>query len=57
MAEGMKSVFPIFELQIDEKKHIEIIDAARSELADLSSELAESGSQSGTVAWTSSGSR
>jgi len=39
VAEGVRSVFPIFELQIDEKKHIEIIDAARSELADLSSEL------------------
>ena len=39
VAEGVKSVFPIFDLQIDEKKHIEIIDAARTELADLSSEL------------------
>jgi len=39
VAEGVKSIFPIFDLQIDEKKHIEIIDAARSELADLSSEL------------------
>ena len=39
VAEGVKSVFPIFDLKIDEKKHIEIIDAARSQLADLSSEL------------------
>jgi diguanylate cyclase (GGDEF)-like protein len=39
VAEGVKSVFPIFDLQIDEKKHLEIIDAARTELADLSSEL------------------
>ena len=39
VAEGVKSIFPIFDLQIDEKKHIEIIEAARSELADLSSEL------------------
>ena len=29
VAEGVKSIFPIFDLQIDEKKHIEIIDAAK----------------------------
>jgi diguanylate cyclase (GGDEF)-like protein len=39
VTEGVKSVFPVFDLQIDEKKHIEIIDAARSELAELSGEL------------------
>jgi diguanylate cyclase (GGDEF)-like protein len=39
VAAGVKSIFPIFDLQIDEKKHFEIIDAARNELADLSSEL------------------
>jgi diguanylate cyclase (GGDEF)-like protein len=37
--ESAKSIFPIFDLQIDEKKHIEIIDAARNELTELSSEL------------------
>jgi two-component system, cell cycle response regulator len=39
VTEGVKSVFPVFDLQIDEKKHIEIIDAAQSELAELSGEL------------------
>jgi len=39
IAAGVKSIFPVFDLQIDEKKYIEIIDAARLELADLSSEL------------------
>jgi diguanylate cyclase (GGDEF)-like protein len=36
---NIKSIFPIFEIQIDEKKYIDIIDAARNELAKLSSEL------------------
>jgi diguanylate cyclase (GGDEF)-like protein len=39
VTEGVKNVFPVFDLQIDEKKHIEIIDAAQSELAELSGEL------------------
>jgi diguanylate cyclase (GGDEF)-like protein len=39
ITEGIKSIFPIFEIQIDEKRYIEIIDAARIQLADLSSEL------------------
>ncbi len=39
VTEGVKSVFPVFDLRIDEKKHIEIMDAARSELAELSGEL------------------
>lgn len=39
ITEGIKSIFPVFEMQINEKRYIEIIDAARSQLADLSSEL------------------
>lgn len=39
ITDGIKSIFPIFEMQIDEKRYIEIIDAARTQLADLSSEL------------------
>jgi diguanylate cyclase (GGDEF)-like protein len=39
VSDGAKSVFPIFDLEIDERKHLEIIDAARTELADLSGEL------------------
>lgn len=39
VSDGVKSVFPIFDLEIDEVKHLEIIDAARTELADLSGEL------------------
>jgi diguanylate cyclase (GGDEF)-like protein len=39
VSDGVKSVFPIFDLEIDEIKHLEIIEAARTELADLSGEL------------------
>jgi diguanylate cyclase (GGDEF)-like protein len=39
IVDSVKEIFPIFDLQIDEKRHIEIIDAARIELAELSSEL------------------
>jgi diguanylate cyclase (GGDEF)-like protein len=39
VVEGARILFPVFDLQIDEKRHIEIIDAARSQLAELSSEL------------------
>jgi len=39
VSDGIKSVFPIFDLEIDEIKHLEIIEAARTELADLSGEL------------------
>lgn len=39
VVEGVRILFPVFDLQIDEKRHIEIIDAARSQLAELSSEL------------------
>jgi diguanylate cyclase (GGDEF)-like protein len=36
---SIRSIFPIFDIQIDEKKYIDIIEASRSELAELSSEL------------------
>ncbi len=36
---NIKSIFPIFEMQIDEKQYIEIIEAAKNELSDLSAEL------------------
>jgi diguanylate cyclase (GGDEF)-like protein len=39
VSDGIKSVFPIFDLEIDEIKHLEIIEAAQTELADLSGEL------------------
>ncbi len=39
IVESVRDIFPVFDLQIDEKRHIEIIDAARIELADLTSEL------------------
>jgi len=39
--ENVRSVFPIFEIQVDEKKYIEIIETSRNELAELSSELME----------------
>jgi diguanylate cyclase (GGDEF)-like protein len=39
VSDGAKSVFPIFDLEIDEIKHLEIIEAARTGLADLSGEL------------------
>lgn len=35
----IKNIFPIFEMQIDEKEYIDIIETARNELSDLSSEL------------------
>ena len=37
--EGIKSIFPIFEMQIHANRYIEIIDAAKTQLNDLSSEL------------------
>jgi diguanylate cyclase (GGDEF)-like protein len=37
--ENIRSTFPIFEMQIDEKKYIEIIETSRNELAELSNEL------------------
>jgi diguanylate cyclase (GGDEF)-like protein len=39
IVESVKDIFPVFDLQIDEKRHIGIIDAARIELVELSSEL------------------
>jgi diguanylate cyclase (GGDEF)-like protein len=39
VAAGIRSIFPIFEIEVDEKKYIEIIEAARNQLADLSGEL------------------
>lgn len=39
VSKDVKSTFPIFDLQIDPQKHIEIIDEARTELVNLSSEL------------------
>jgi two-component system, cell cycle response regulator len=36
---NIKSIFPIFEIQIDEKEYIDLIESARNELADLSSAL------------------
>ncbi len=36
---NIKSIFPIFEIRIDEKEYIDIIETARNELADLSAEL------------------
>ena len=39
--DNIKNIFPIFEMEIDEEKCIEIIDATRNELAKLSSDLLE----------------
>jgi diguanylate cyclase (GGDEF)-like protein len=39
ITEGIKSIFPIFEIKIDEKKYIDIIETARNELVDLSDDL------------------
>jgi diguanylate cyclase (GGDEF)-like protein len=39
IANGIRSIFPIFEIEIDEKKYIDIIEAARNQLADLSGAL------------------
>lgn len=39
ITEGINSIFPVFDLHIDENHYLEIIDAARSQLADLSSDL------------------
>ena len=36
---NIQSIFPIFEMQIDEKKYIDILETARYALAELSSEL------------------
>lgn len=37
--EGIRSIFPIFEITIDEKRYIDIIETTRNELAHLSSDL------------------
>jgi len=39
ITEGIKSIFPIFEIKIDEKKYIDIIETARYESEKLSSDL------------------
>jgi diguanylate cyclase (GGDEF)-like protein len=39
ITEGIKNLFPIFEIKIDEKKYIDIIEAARYESEKLSSDL------------------
>ncbi|MCU0590230.1 MAG: HDOD domain-containing protein [Desulfobacterales bacterium] len=36
---SIKSIFPIFEIQIDEEKYTDIIETARTELSELSTEL------------------
>jgi diguanylate cyclase (GGDEF)-like protein len=37
--DNIKNIFPVFEMEIDEEKYIEIIEATRNELAKLSSDL------------------
>ena len=37
--EGIKNIFPIFEIKIDEKKYIDIIETTRDELTHLSRDL------------------
>jgi two-component system cell cycle response regulator len=37
--EGIRSIFPIFEITIDEKRYIDLIETTRNELAHLSSDL------------------
>jgi hypothetical protein len=39
IVEGIKSIFPIFEIRIDEKKYIDIIETIWNELTNLSSDL------------------
>jgi len=39
IAEGIKSIFPIFEIKIDEKKYIDILETARNEQSQLSTDL------------------
>ena len=39
ITEGIKNLFPIFEIKIDEKKYIDIIETARYESEKLSSDL------------------
>ena len=39
ITEGIKNIFPIFEIKIDEKKYIDIIEMARNESNQLSSDL------------------
>jgi diguanylate cyclase (GGDEF)-like protein len=39
ITEGIKNLFPIFEIKIEEKKYIDIIEAARYESEKLSSDL------------------
>ena len=39
ITEGIKNIFPIFEIKIDEKKYIDIIETARYESEKLSSDL------------------
>jgi diguanylate cyclase (GGDEF)-like protein len=41
IAADIRNIFPIFEIQIDEEKYIDIIDSARNELSQLSDELLE----------------
>jgi diguanylate cyclase (GGDEF)-like protein len=36
---NIRDIFPIFEIQIDEKEYIDIIETSRNELAELSTEL------------------
>lgn len=39
--DNIKSIFPVFEMEIDEGKYFEIIEVARNELVKLSSDLLE----------------
>ncbi len=38
---NIKGIFPIFEIQIDEKEYIDILETSRNELAELSTELTD----------------
>jgi diguanylate cyclase (GGDEF)-like protein len=38
---NIRGIFPIFEIQIDEKEYIDIIETSRNELAELSTELVD----------------
>jgi diguanylate cyclase (GGDEF)-like protein len=38
-AEKIKAVFPLYELEVDENKHIEILETAKSELSALTTDL------------------
>jgi len=37
----IKGIFPIFEIQVDEKEYIDIIETSRNELAELTTELVD----------------